>query len=127
MKVSSETFPFYDECKSKFGVDINNNVVFTYGDTIHARCSISPDLLVHEQVHMAQQENIGKDRWWKTYLIDEKFRLDQEVKAYREQYKYVKGNNREFNFRFLDRIAKDLSGSTYGNIISYKEALKLLQ
>lgn len=127
MKVSSETFPFYDECKAKFGVDINNNVVFTYGDTIHARCHIPPDLLVHEQVHMAQQENIGKDRWWKTYLADTAFRLDQEVKAYRAQYRYVKGKNREYNFRFLHRIAMDLSGPTYGGIVSYQEALKLIK
>jgi len=126
MKVSKETFPFYEECKAKFGVDIDKGVVFTYGDTIHARCDIPPDLYEHEYVHSIQQEKMGKDLWWKVYLEDENFRLKQELEAYRAQYKYAKGDNREYNFGFLDKIAKDLSGKTYGNIISYKEACRLI-
>lgn len=127
MKISSEIFPFYEECRAKFGVSLDDLVVFTYGDTIHARCSIPADLLAHEQVHSIQQEKMGKDLWWKMYLENPDFRLSQEVQAYRKQYQFVKSNNREQNFKFLSRLAKDLSSPTYGGIVTYSEALKFIK
>lgn len=127
MIVSTETFPFYEECRAKFGVDIDKGVVFTYGDTIHARCNISQDLYEHEYTHSMQQLKMGKDLWWKVYLENDEFRLKQEVEAYRAQYKFAKGGNREYNFRFLHRIAMDLSGPTYGGVVTYQEALNLIK
>jgi len=127
MKISHDKFPFYDECVRAF--DISPRTVFTYGDTIYKspNCEISPDLLAHEQVHSIQQERMGKDLWWKTYLVNPEFRLSQEVPAYQEQYKHFKGNNRETNAKFLHKIASDLSGKTYGNIINYYKALKIIK
>lgn len=127
MKISRDTFRFYDECVSKFGVDIDKNVVFTYGDTIHARCYISDDLYVHEETHSKQQEEIGKDMWWRMYLSNPDFRLRQEAEAYRNQYRFFKTNDRERNAKFLYKIATDLSGRTYGNICTFAEAKKLIQ
>jgi len=127
MIASTETFPFYEECRAKFGVDINKNVVFTYGNTIHARCYIPPDLLVHEQTHSVQQERMGKDAWWKAYLLSPAFRIKQEVEAYRNQYKYLKTNDREHNFKVLSRLASDLSGGTYGSVMTLQEAIKKIQ
>lgn len=129
MKLSTDTFPFYDQCRSLFGVDIDTGTVFTYGDTIHARCGVPPDLYEHEQTHSIQQERMGKDLWWKTYLADEKFRMKQELEAYRKQYWFFCTQTRDRNRRavFLHKIASDLSGTMYGNILTLQEAKTRIQ
>lgn len=129
MKISTDTFPFYQECVNKFGVDINKNVVFTYGDTIHARCYVSGDLFVHEQTHSIQQELMGKDRWWRRYIDEPTFRLSQELEAYRKQYKFFVKHCKDRNLvaKFLFKIGTDLSGQTYGNLISQSEAITLIK
>jgi hypothetical protein len=110
---------------------INKNTVFTYGDTLYApnvNFKLPPDLLAHEQTHTIQQ---GADPagWWDKYLKDKDFRLQQEIEAYRNQYrffcKFVKGRNERFNF--LRTIAMDLSGSLYGNLIGFIDATSAIK
>lgn len=105
---------------------INKNTVFTYGDTIYApnvNFKLAPDLIAHEETHMVQQ---GADPagWWDKYLNDKAFRLEQEIEAYRNQYrffcKFVKGRNERFNF--LRTIAGDLSSPLYGSLIGFLDA-----
>ena len=124
--IYGEDPPFIDFIKKSFKV--NDDTVYTYGDTIYYKGGeLSDSLISHEITHVLQQTKMGKDEWWEKYLEDEKFRLDQEVEAYRNQYKAgelsgVKGLN-----LLLDKISKDLSSGLYGYIISYEEAKKLIK
>lgn len=110
---------------------INKNTVFTYGDTIYAptvNFKLSPDLQAHEQTHTIQQ-GPDPEAWWDRYISDTQFRLDQEIEAYRNQYrfycKFVKGRNERFNF--LRTIAGDLSSPLYGNLIGFLDATERIK
>lgn len=130
MNIVKHNPPNILEIKAVFPID--EHTVFTYGDTLYnpGGWDISENLLVHEKVHQRQQ---GKDPegWWEKYMVDEHFRLSQEIEAYRKQYQAFRKSlgqysvlekNRRQN-EFLERIAKDLSGPLYGNIISFEEAV----
>lgn len=104
--------------------------IFTYGDTIY-----NPDgarliehLKIHEGTHMVQQGG-DPERWWVRYLTEPAFRLQEEVAAYRNQYQYIceKIKDRENRAHFIFRFAEDLSGPTYGNMVSLAEAAKLIR
>lgn len=105
-------------------------IVFTYGDCIYNPTdgNIPPHLITHEDVHRQQQEVMGVEVWWDQYLADPKFRLEQEVWAYQAQYAHLKDKIKDKNllFRFLHKLALDLSGEMYGKILSYTEARKLI-
>lgn len=104
-------------------------VVFTYGNTLYNPFggTISQDLMVHEQVHEAVQTKMGVEKWWDKYLEDDKFRLDEEVLAYKTQYNFVKQTmSRQVTRALLDKICKDLSGVIYGKLVTYDEAEKLI-
>jgi hypothetical protein len=113
----------------RFG-ELEKTVIFTYGDTIYSPTTqeISRNLEVHEAVHMRQQ---GDDPagWWERYLLDDEFRLSQEVEAYHEQYKFVQQDVKDRNLRtrFLMKIAADLSGPMYGNIVTHRQALNMIK
>lgn len=122
--------PNYDAiCAAIPGVIERNNVVFTYGDTIYNpyNGAIEDHLDVHESVHMQQQFAIGVETWWDKYLSDTKFRLEQEVEAYSEQYRFVsKVYGLEPARGLLRDIATDLSSAMYGNILDRKQARKAI-
>jgi hypothetical protein len=121
--------PNIEEIKKAFKLD-GRNVIFTYGDVIFNPGSNMIDLalMAHEQTHSIQQD--GKpEKWWERYLKDKEFRLSQELHAYQVQYRYyckeVKDRNQRY--RFLTKIAGDLSSELYGNIISKSEAIRLIK
>lgn len=106
------------------------SLVFTYFDAIYTATTMPTDLFVHEAVHYARQGN-GKNEklakeWWLRYCSDAEFRYQEELMAYKEQYKYilsqVKGN-RAIAFEHAKRLAYDLSGAIYGNLTSFPNAL----
>ena len=121
MKILKDYPPNYRQIKEKFNPPIR--AVFTYGDTLYCPSSdkIPPDLLVHETVHSLQQGR-QPEIWWDAYFKDPTFRLNEELKAYRNQFQFYKKKNKAW-MPFLKRIASDLSSPMYGNIISYKEAM----
>jgi hypothetical protein len=128
MKVVKDFPPNYNEIADVFNIKDKKGIVFTYGDTIYCpfkKGKIPEHLKVHEKVHMRQQGN-DPASWWKRYLVDEEFRLRQEVEAYRKQYKFFKSRNHDLEEQkgFLEKIASDLSGEIYGNVISKEEAKK---
>ncbi len=127
-KVSNQIPAVYQKCHEVFGVEWDDGIVITYGDTVYSKFPISPDLKVHEVTHVIQQREMGKDVWWKKYFEDVEFRLSQEKEAYINQSKWIKNNVKDRNERFrrLNKIANDLSSFVYGNIISKSEANKLL-
>lgn len=127
MRIVSEPPPsrIYNACVKQFGVSFDDGVVFTYGDTVHSKYPMSKDLEIHEGVHVKQQVDYGVVAWWDKYLTDEDFRLSQELEAYKAQYKWAKKNikSRDDRAKLLTRIARDLSGTMYGNLLTYQEAL----
>ena len=85
----------YGRLRAKFGIDWDDPKVaifITYGDTVYSKYPLTPDLEIHEGTHIKQQEAIGKERWWDLYIENKKFRLSQEVEAYRNQIKFMKEN-----------------------------------
>lgn len=78
--------------------------------------------------HVKQQKVMGPEAWWDKYFVDNKFRLDQEVEAYKNQLKFIYKVKKDRNFRFkaLDTLARNLSSSAYGNMCKYSEAVELL-
>lgn len=119
-----------DEVKEKFGVVWESSVIFTYGNVISSSAGMmTEDLLAHEKHHTIQQSNFGgADKWWREYLDNEQFRLDQELECYRKQYKWLKANIKDRNevFRYLEHYANSLSGEMYGNLLSKSEARALI-
>jgi hypothetical protein len=103
--------------------------VFTYGDTIYnpnVDAELPPDLVAHERVHMFQQMKfLTPGEWWDKYLKDENFRFNQEVEAYKAQWKIMR-HSRMANW-LLHGIVTDLSGDMYGNLVSYTIARRLIK
>lgn len=128
IKFSKEIPEVYKELHSKFGVEWKDGIIICYGNTIYCNQDVSPDKIVHETVHVKQQDKIGTEEWWRMYLDIPSFRLEQEVEAYRAEYQFVKRNikNREAVFHFLKRMAKHLSSENYGGIITTDEAIELI-
>lgn len=128
MKIVVDYPPNFEAIEKRFG-PLSESVIFTYGDTIYSpqQGTLSDHLIVHEEVHSEQQ---GDDpaSWWKRYLIDDTFRLNQEVFAYRAQYMFFRKTNRDRNvrIRFLYKISADLSGPMYGSLLSFREAKHLI-
>ncbi len=130
VKFSNEKPPIYERCVAAFGpmVDWDDGIIFTYGDTIHCKGDIPPDLVVHESVHIRQQTAMGADKWWDKYLVDAAFRLSQEVEAYKAQVKWIYANVKDRNesFRLRAKIYGFLSSSLYGNLVTSAEARALV-
>lgn len=128
-KIIKDFPPNIEEIRKVFSLE-GHNPVFTYGNKIYSPHSEElPDHLIeHEKVHITQQQEYNKDKWWSDYLTEPEFRLRQELQAYIAQYKYIaKTASRQMRRAFARRIARDLSSNLYGNIITYDNALKQIQ
>ena len=122
--IKHEKPPNYEDIERAF--TLKKGVVFSYYPYIYDPDKvITPDLMVHELVHIAQQKEYGVEKWWERYIGDGSFRVSQEIPAYQSQYKHftwkVKDRNRLA--RILQELANELSGELYGNVISLQEAL----
>lgn len=128
MIIVEEYPPNFDHiCEVIPAVRDQKGIVFTYGDTIYnpSGQEIQDHLELHESIHEVQQSKIGVEEWWDKYLIDVDFRLEQELEAYRAQYKFTsKVYGRANAQMLLKEVAKDLSSPMYGSIMKYKQARK---
>ncbi len=116
-------------CLYKFGASYEDGVCFTYGDAVHSQYLLRPDVEAHERVHIEQQCSYGIIAWWDRYLCDDDFRLEQELEAYRAQWRFVQNSERDRNRQaiMLTQIAKDLASPMYGKLLPFKEALKAIK
>lgn len=109
-----------DIIKDKWGTPYG--VCFTYGDLIYADIDILPkDVQIHENVHKRQQQKPYE--WWERYNISPDFRYEQELEAYRAQYKYIKSTSKIKAFDMAKVFAKQLSGDMYEHCQLYPQAL----
>ena len=130
MKIVKDFPPNIKDIEARFGV-LPQGVIFTYGDILYRPYDvgfIDQPLMVHEETHTKQQGD-SPDKWWVKYLSDDNFRLSQEIEAYQNQYKEMKVVYKDRNkvFLGLNKIAKDLSSSIYGNVISFEDAIKIIR
>jgi hypothetical protein len=68
-----------------------SNVVFAHGERIYNPSGqvLSPALWAHERVHCARQLESDVANWWKRYISDRDFRLEEEVLAHRAEWQYL--------------------------------------
>jgi hypothetical protein len=129
MKVVVGLPPNIEKIRKAFKFD-EKDTVFTYGDTIYnpGDFFLSPDLITHETVHSLQQGN-RIEGWWVKYIREKDFRLDQEVRAYHQQYVHIceliKDRNKQEQMLF--RLAEFLSSPMYGSIVNIAKARNLIK
>ena len=111
------------EYKEQFA--ITDDTIFALGEDIYTNNPLTPDLYVHELVHLRQQKEVGLTEWVYDFLHDEEARLRYEIEAYREQLMSIKDRNHRY--RVLVDSARKLSSDLYGNIVSFKDAMDLLK
>lgn len=118
-------------CLDQFRVNIEHTF-WTYGDTIYnpGGFTIPEDIVAHEEQHMRQQEAYegGKDAWWKEYLINPRFRLEQEAEAYATQYKWLCQRIKDRNQRnkWCLRLADMLAGPLYQVAVTRSQARDMI-
>jgi len=126
--------PIWEEANKLFKLDKHDyGTVFTYGNTIYNPLGkeIPMDLYAHEEMHADQQEHndtIAKI-WWKRYIEDPEFRLEQEAEAYGRQYAFLclGTKNRDKRAHMLWRLAQALSGPMYGSICTQSMAMRKIK
>lgn len=116
-------FPLMEEYKKKF--EITGGTIFALFPHIYCDHPLSPDLMVHEMVHIEQQAKVGVINWVYDFLEYPSKRLEYELEAYRKQLKSIKDREKRNKIRM--ESARNLSSSLYGNIISYQEAWEKLK
>jgi hypothetical protein len=118
----TKEFTYLEEYKKRFPID--TETVFAYNGEIYSDSGIYPDILVHEKVHLKQQEIMGADKWQRRYLNEPDFRLSQEIPAFQAQVNSIKDKNQKLDSRI--KCARALSGKLYGELLSFQEAYKRL-
>lgn len=130
MKIVYEYPPNYDVLKKVFNLGDHENVIFTYGDTLYVpqgeKTKLDKPLMKHEEKHSEQQLAIGASWWWDRFLSEPQFRLEQELEAYREQYKAMGGMTPQKRAGYLTHIATDLSSDIYGNLMNFEQAVQVI-
>lgn len=117
-----DEFPLLDKYKEKFAVD--QFTIFAYDKYIYTNYKLTSDLLIHENVHLKQQEEIGLDAWVEGFLNDPEFRLKVELEAYKAQINSILDSAKRSKLRL--QCAENLSSELYGSIISLSEAFDSL-
>lgn len=122
--------PMIDQILGRFGSRILNGVVFAWGNKIYnpSRMTLHPHLIAHESIHGARQ-GTDIEGWWKRYLTDPKFLLNEEILAHRAELEQLvaTASNRHARRQALIQTAKKLSSPLYGRALSFSSAKKKLK
>lgn len=131
--IATEKPAIYDRLKERFKtIDWDKGLAIVFGNKIYTKYKLPNHVLAHELVHVRQQYDFigGPTAWWDEYLTNDKFRLEQEVEAYATQVRYIKEHTEEssrgWRRHMIGELAADLSGSMYGNLLSFKQAKDLI-
>lgn len=74
----------------------------------------------HEQIHLERIEKLGKISWYKKYIFSQRFRLQEELEAYKVQFDVMNMYDIPID---IDKYAKILSSWIYLKMIDYKTAI----
>lgn len=133
MKIITKQPKIYDEIKKHFPhANWEKGLIITYGKDVYCKVPIiGRHKEVHETVHIRQQAEMGKDKWWALYFENAEFRLLQEIEAYTAEHAFLKDHTelttREQRRSYRKQIIEQLSGPIYGNIITYAQAEALFK
>lgn len=120
--------PNIEEIRAVLPVSERN--IFAYGEVIYSPGSphLPEWLIAHEEVHFQQQDG-EPDVWWRRFLADPAFRLEQELEAHRVEFRFFCKENRDRNARsrYLRELGRRLSAPMYGGIITAREAIQEIQ
>lgn len=131
MKIKEELPPYglMKKCSQMFDLS-EAKPIFTFGDTIYNphKMPIDEYMISHESVHKIQQGD-EPEKWWDDYLLDKQFRLEQELQAYRVQFRVFKDFNKDRNSqaKYLYALANDLASGMYGRITTHSKAFKAIK
>ena len=109
------------------------DVIFAYGDTIYVPSGkpIAGDILAHELVHCIRQleHPKGVAGWWDDYLSDPEFCYIEELLAHRAEYQHLCKEHppRHLRLQCLKHVAKKLSSSLYGKMVTFQQAKTALK
>lgn len=118
--------PWFAPLLRLFGMKPGPGAIYTVGRTIYSPGPLTADLLTHEQTHTRQQR--VPLIWWVRYMLSPRFRLEQEMQAYVEQFKYLQARTpRRYHLRVLMAFAEIVSGPMYGSILTREEAVQELR
>jgi hypothetical protein len=132
MKVVHGYPPNLAAIKSALPID-ERYAIFTYRNRLYNPSGryIPDHLMVHEETHARQQLAFegGTDQWWKRYLTNASFRLDQELEAFRAQYEFARREivDRDQLARLSNIMATELSSPMYGKLISLRQAIRRIR
>lgn len=132
MRLVHDVPPMFDEIDAAFHVK-GKPVIFAWGDKIYApmqQGELPKALVLHEEVHGARQTAYvgGVEAWWRRYIAEPQFRLDEEIPAHRAELAHLltKAKGPAMRAHALSRTAARLAAPLYGNLISIAEAKKVL-
>lgn len=122
--------PIYSEILGVFPAAAAPGTMFCWGVTIFMPDGgdITPELIVHEKVHCDRQGD-SIEAWWCRYLLNQDFRLEEELLAHKAEFKelcrinfphWVSKNS--MRRTFLARTARRLASPLYGPMISLEAA-----
>lgn len=137
MRILIERPPLWEEINAKFNVE-GQSVIFAWGDTIYnpEGVKVSRELHAHEEIHGERQlaypaasSSPGEPEdhvveWWKRYIEDPKFRLEEELPAHRAEYQAFckRHGDQKSRAKMLTLIAAKLTSPLYGSLITLEDA-----
>lgn len=120
--------PNYRQITEHLPIKGRPGLIFCWGDTLYIPSGKKPPqhLLDHELIHSAQQRSMGVELWWRRYVEDARFRLDQELPAHQAEWRSIQREyvSRKHRDRLLGDAARRLSSPLYGSLLSYAEAAR---
>ena len=124
--------PNFDLIASAFDVK-GKPVLFAWGDIIYAPSgvsTVSPQLYAHEEVHARRQKEYETPAgWWRRYIVDPEFRLEEERLAHIAEYQWLMDNATSRNERrqALSRVAERFAAPLYRYGLSKDDARRMLE
>ena len=130
MKIKRKLPPFWFILHWFFPNANPKTICVAWGDTLYTYGELTPDLLEHEKVHLQRQRHskvIGIF-WIARYVLSRKFRLNEEVLAYKAQWNFTEKwvKDRNWRFKCLIHLIDELSSSLYGNLCTKDKAKPLI-
>ena len=128
MRIIFERPPNFAEILAAFPRASQPTVIFCYGDAIYnpSRCTISEALIAHETAHSIRH-GLDPEGWWRRYIADPRFRLNEEVIAHAAEYMVAcRGKARPGRRVDLRAIAEKLADPLYGFHLTKERAAKLI-
>lgn len=123
----------YDRAVKEFGVNFEGGTIFTYGEDVHTAHPLTPDLILHESIHVKQQALYpgGPDAWWEEYFANPEFRLAQEVEAYKTQFQFICKTNgikaKQQRWEVARVLANQLASPMYGSPVGLLQAINMIR